>query len=216
MPRAAQVIEIDTREIREKLRALPDTLAISIVKRGLAAAANLVATDARRRVINNRSVRTGALGQAIYGKTTGIVRGPNGRAAGHRAEVAIARIAFRPVNGVATAVKRPKTKGGKKVRYVKGDIYPLNYAHLVEFGTRPHHIGKGDDREVSLRRKGRNVIVGRGHRRGALHPGAVPKPYIRPAYDTKREEAVRVFTEFTARELDRELRRLAKKKGRAA
>ncbi|HYE20977.1 MAG TPA: HK97-gp10 family putative phage morphogenesis protein [Tepidisphaeraceae bacterium] len=56
---------------------------------------------------------------------------------------------------------------------------PTNYAHLVEFGTRPHTIGAGD----RLRRKGRSS---KQIQRGFRHPGARPQPFIRPARDKNK------------------------------
>ncbi|MCW5697372.1 MAG: hypothetical protein KIS96_11660 [Bauldia sp.] len=41
-------------------------------------------------------------------------------------------------------------------------------AHLVEFGTRPHYQP----------------------RRGVMHPGARPKPFVRPAFDTQGPRAM--------------------------
>jgi hypothetical protein len=49
-------------------------------------------------------------------------------------------------------------------------VVPANYSHLVEFGTKPHAIGKGS----YLKREGRSrpqTQVGR------VHPGAKPHPY---------------------------------------
>lgn len=51
---------------------------------------------------------------------------------------------------------------------------PIKYAHLVEFGTRPHSVGSGD----MLKRKGRKA----GQvQRGGKHPGSKPYPFMRPA-----------------------------------
>lgn len=56
-----------------------------------------------------------------------------------------------------------------------------HYAHLVEFGTKPHLIpyGKNDPRR-------------RGLSRGFRHPGTDPQPFIRPAFDSKKDEAVSI------------------------
>ncbi len=49
------------------------------------------------------------------------------------------------------------------------------HAHLVEFGTEPHRVGKG------------------------LHPGAAPRPFLRPAFDNKKEEALAKAREVLAK-----------------
>jgi HK97 gp10 family phage protein len=50
------------------------------------------------------------------------------------------------------------------------------YAHLVEFGVAPHYI---------KRKKGRG-------RRRVLHPGHAAQPFLRPAFDTKKDDSVRI------------------------
>jgi HK97 gp10 family phage protein len=57
-------------------------------------------------------------------------------------------------------------RGERKTQYV----VPAYYAHLVEFGTQPHHIGKGSS-------------IRQSRRSGRMHPGARPKPFLRPAWD---------------------------------
>ena len=46
---------------------------------------------------------------------------------------------------------------------------PVKTAHLVEFGTQPHQVG------------------------GVQHPGAEPKPFMRPGFDAKQAEAKAIF-----------------------
>jgi HK97 gp10 family phage protein len=52
----------------------------------------------------------------------------------------------------------------------------LPYAHLVELGTKEHY----QTRKLKNEKKKRKV----------KHPGAKPKPFLRPAFDSKRDEAV--------------------------
>lgn len=81
--------------------------------------------------------------------------------------------------GNAYAIIGPKRRAG---RTVKGEIkVPSKYAHLVEFGTAPHPIGKGSITSEAL------IKNGRGFKSvGGIHPGARPKPFMRPAYDASR------------------------------
>ena len=51
----------------------------------------------------------------------------------------------------------------------------LPYAHLVELGTKPHY----QTRKLKHEKK----------KRAVKHPGAKPKPFLRPAFDSKKDEA---------------------------
>lgn len=63
------------------------------------------------------------------------------------------------------------TAGGKGARH----------AQLVEYGTRPHEIKP--DGAAALAVGG--AVVG-----AVMHPGAQPKPFMRPAFDAKAQEAI--------------------------
>jgi HK97 gp10 family phage protein len=77
---------------------------------------------------------------------------------------------------------------------------PVNYAHLVEFGTGPHAIrGK----------KGVLKIGGLVIRGGVHHPGARPQPFLRPALDTQRREVRARFNYRINVGIERELKKLA-------
>jgi HK97 gp10 family phage protein len=52
----------------------------------------------------------------------------------------------------------------------------LPYAHLVELGTKPHYQTRKLKHETK--------------KRAFKHPGAKPKPFLRPAFDSKKDEAV--------------------------
>lgn len=70
--------------------------------------------------------------------------------------------------------------GGRK----KGDPF---YAHFVEFGTRPHEI----------RPRGAISLFFAGlFSKLIKHPGAKAKPYMRPAFDRKSDDAIRAFTDY--------------------
>lgn len=55
------------------------------------------------------------------------------------------------------------------------------YAHLVEFGTRPHKIEPKDGTALSLNGNPRRAVE---------HPGSQGRPFVRPAVDAKFSEAV--------------------------
>lgn len=66
-------------------------------------------------------------------------------------------------------------------RNVKVRINPVNYAHLVEYGTKPHWLGKGQN----TRKRTRSALLRALGGGGGMHKGAEAKAYLRPAYDAK-------------------------------
>lgn len=55
------------------------------------------------------------------------------------------------------------------------------YAHMVEYGTAPHIIKA---------KSGRKLSFGGGFASSISHPGAAPRPFMRPALDSKHKAAV--------------------------
>lgn len=74
--------------------------------------------------------------------------------------------------GVAVA-RRPASGRGKVVLWLGFSRRARKIAHLVEFGTRPHFQPN--------------------YRGGWMHPGARPKPFLRPAYEARKREAIEIF-----------------------
>lgn len=62
---------------------------------------------------------------------------------------------------------------------------PYYYAHLVELGTKPHAVGKQSQR-FKVRPTKQNPSGVPGMQRGGMHPGARPKPFLRPAVENNR------------------------------
>lgn len=75
------------------------------------------------------------------------------------------------------------------------------YAQFVEYGTAAHLIKAGE-------RKKRLVFTARdGNRVSTMqvnHPGATAKPFMRPALDSKKDEAMRAVTDKIKERLTRE------------
>jgi HK97 gp10 family phage protein len=100
-------------------------------------------------------------------------------------------VRFYSRSGTAVAVIGPRVeykasgKGGKMFA-VKGKVIPANYAHLVEYGTRPHAIGKGSQLE-------RTTASTKGRQTGLMHPGAKAQPFLRPAFDSNKQNAERII-----------------------
>lgn len=55
------------------------------------------------------------------------------------------------------------------------------YAHMVEFGTKPHLIKPQNARALS---------IGGAPLAAVMHPGARPRPFVRPAFAHKTQEAI--------------------------
>lgn len=96
-------------------------------------------------------------------------------------------------SGEAKAIIRAggKTSMGKN----KGsrDVW---YALLVEYGTAPHSITVGQDsKALGVPNKPVHTVS---------HPGAAPRPYMRPAIDEKADAAVRKVGEILRQRLSTE------------
>ena len=74
-------------------------------------------------------------------------------------------------------------------------IDPANYAHLVEYGTAPHLIKP---------RLG-TIKIGPAFIRGAVHhPGAKKLPFLRPAFDTRKNESLEILKQKLGKGIERE------------
>lgn len=159
-------------------------------------------------------------------------------------------------SGTLVVVIGPDTKHRKEV--VRKGSYskkpqianPAMYAHLVEFGTRPHSLAKGDmlartgpqeqQRQLravaNIRRWGQKLAdpkttptqaaylrrrIEKTKRYRALakqenqkenavvHPGAIAKPFLRPAFDMTRAQTETIFAD----EVRKNIEKIAAKKG---
>ncbi len=171
MPSVENQIVLGYAEVKGTMEYLWKTASKSAVRRGLYAGAVLLRDEARRRV----PIRTGALRRSIEAVTTNEF-GPDGKRDQPVGRVRISKKIFAIVSGKNGQTKARLLKGAKNI---KGRAYPRNYAHLVEYGTRAHFLGSSSST---------------GHK---MHPGARPKPFLRPAWDAKREAAVNRAAEVT-------------------
>lgn len=93
-------------------------------------------------------------------------------------------------------IKRVSKRGNPRVRFFLGHTTGPTakhdgwFAHMVEFGTKPHDIGlkKGGGKKVMAHR-GRS---GYWHVEGTKvrHPGVKERPYMRPAFDENTGAAI--------------------------
>lgn len=175
------------RELQRFLEQLPPKLEANVMRGALRAGANLVAADAKARV----PVKTGRLRESI-------------------------RVSTRRSNGtVFASVKVGDRRARKKVSQRNGGGVRVQYenpfyAHFVEFGTQAHRIGVKYAKALVLRPNARATagVAGRWVRAGMLakgvsHPGARPKPFLRPAVAAKSDEAIRTVANTIKRRLQR-------------
>lgn len=87
-------------------------------------------------------------------------------------------------------------KGGKVFAYVKAGRSKKKddpwYAHLVEYGVKPHVIIAGGGTK-----KGKALAAGaRILGEKVDHPGAQAKPFLRPAFSTKAQSAIDTIADY--------------------
>lgn len=180
---------VGVKETIEALRSAGIELSGPPVRRALYAGVKIIRDSARARV----SVRSGALKKSIVAETRQVGPKVRGVSAQHVGVVTIAKKAFtiNPKSKKARGVKREK---GQIAPYKRGQVYPRLYAHLVEFGSRPHSVAP----------KGSKMVL--------PHPGARPKPFMRPAFD----ESIGAAQAAVLRTLQLEAAKIAAKKARKA
>jgi HK97 gp10 family phage protein len=118
------------------------------------------------------------------------------------------------------ASARLDRRRAKVVAYVRagGNKSAAWYARMVEMGTKPHFISiRTEDKPTRMTRRGRraysirtiNKMVNSGSLKiggklvgaNVFHPGARPKPFLRPAMDNKAQAAVEAVREYIRRRL---------------
>lgn len=168
----AQIGLLGDEELQKRLNALPDKVIRRIVPRASELATDSVLADARRRAPEETGLLKESLGkkQKLY------------RRSGTFVTVVGPRMGFKRI------VKVFDREGRSKPRYRN----PVNYAHLVEKGTKPH----------SLRTAGKGVVSRAVHKlRSKNHPGTVARPFISTAYAKNRGRVVQVYRSVIASEI---------------
>lgn len=78
---------------------------------------------------------------------------------------------------------------------------PVKYAHLVEFGTRPHSITRGARLSRPSARPGtraaEGVAIGR-----VTHPGSPPRAFMRKAWEAHRSSAAQAFADGVVEDIE--------------
>jgi HK97 gp10 family phage protein len=82
---------------------------------------------------------------------------------------------------------RVRQSGPGQMQAVVGPASKERYiANFLEFGTKPHVVEVKDKKALATG----GTILGRE----IQHPGAAPHPFLRPAFDTGKEDALALFT----------------------
>ena len=122
-------------------------------------------------------------------------------------------------NTISYAVQGAKTKFVKMVT-PKGyrtpqKTVPANYDHLVEGGTQPHRLGKGESvgRAAVGRRR---AVAGTSQTRGGQHPGTKPNPYRKRAYESVKGEVGAAMNRAMAEAIQKEIAKEAARVERRA
>ena len=163
-------------EIVATLKDLPEKLQRKVVRKALAKATKPTLAAARQRCPKDAGLLKKSLGRktVTYVESGSIVAiiGPRG--------------------GFERMVTRRGRSKPEKAN-------PLYYAHLVEFGTKPHSLARAD---TKIGRRIANDMKIR------MHPGTKARPFMRPAFDSTKGEVLRIFGEEVAKGLEQEMAKL--------
>lgn len=173
-------------DLAKKFEALSKDMETRVARAMVVSGGRIIRDQAKGNIKANRSVKTGAILKNIVVKRE--TRAPKGTAEYH--------IGVRHGKNLTRKQKAGPLKVGGTGRIVLQDD-PW-YWFLVEYtGARPHHIGRGS----YLARKGRRTKA-----KGRMHPGFKPKPFLRPAFERRKEDAIKAMED----RLDRELAKVRK------
>lgn len=172
-------------ELQKALDEFPASIERNIMRGALRAGANVIAEEARRLV----PVQSGQLRESI-------------------------RVSVRPQRGgglVATVKAGGRFKVYKSSKPIKAaayrtarasggyDYHAPYYAFWVEYGTARHWIKPKDRKSLFLAGLMRELVD---------HPGARPKPFMRPAFDSKAQAAIEAMADYIRKRLPLEFKKL--------
>lgn len=179
-------------DLHKMMQELPAKIEANVLRGGMRAGAKVIEEEAKRLA----PVESGALRDSI-------------------------RVSVRSRNGkVEATIKAGDSKTKKLVENrpdgsVKVTYRNAWYARLVEFGTAQHYI-KAIKAKALILRSNRRASSGFAKRwtswivEGVTHPGAKRKPFMRPALDTKAQQAVQTLADYIRDRLPKEFRKAGK------
>lgn len=103
-------------------------------------------------------------------------------------------------------------RGVVTTRIIAGNAKAF-YAHMVEFGTGAFYSGMGESvgrAYVIKAARRKSLFFGTQAREEVFHPGSKPKPFMRPAFDTKQSESLDQFKLYMKNRIEREFKKQAK------
>lgn len=169
------------KETRQAFLSLPRRVAVNVVRRGLLAGASVVRDEARRlapqppAVSRSGNKRTGLLVRSIRSETRSAIRQGD-----------------RNTYIAAVTIRKPRVSTGPN---------PRRYAHLVEFGVRPHSLGKGS--VLAPKKRGTRAV-----QKGRMHPGFPGVLFMTRAFESKKAQALEVLVQRMRTELAKELEKM--------
>ena len=189
----ANTVEIKgLKELDAVLKSLPQKIEQNVMRGALRAGQKVMLDAVREKLRSNGSVRSGDLINSL-------------------------RIRFD---------RKAKKRGWLNSKLVVGnaDAY---YAHMVEFGTAAHFIRIREDAKPNRQtrhgtKKYSYKTINKMVKRGSLvigksfvgesvsHPGARPKPFMRPAFDESQQAALEAFAEYVRKRLPKELKKVGR------
>ncbi len=172
-------------EWAEALRALKRSGVNRVIRRAVNAASTPILKAMRRHARARDKTDTGALGKSI-----GRVIRTNRRTGKTRAYVG-------PLKGYELTGEVKDRRKGRRGKMRKVTRMPRRYAHLLEYGARPHDIAIKTKSGKEIRYK---------------HPGMQPEPFVRPAFDESKDAAVAAFAKVMGEGIDKEMLKLTVRK----
>ena len=107
-------------------------------------------------------------------------------------------------------------KSEKKYGWVRANLIAGNkeawYAHLIEFGTGSYYTGTGSKSKkqpYEIRPKNKKSLFFAGVMREVIvHPGIKPQSFMRSAFDSSSDQAIRAFADYIRTRLPKEINKL--------
>ena len=167
-------------EFAVSLQALKKTGVRRVVRNAASAGGTVILKAIRRHARARDKSDSGALGKSII------------RVARTKRSTGVTSVYIGPSKAYEiTDQVKDRRKGRRgKMRAVKRK--PRRYAHLLEFGAKPHEI---------------RVVLKSGKTVTFQHPGNPPEPFVRPGFDEAKAEAIEVFRQKVREGIEKELRK---------